>query len=157
MDLNQYGAACRCLLRLRENEGKPGISDSAFIERYLPLFPSWSERPGETDIYAILRLAHELGLAGRSTVFRDYARVLQEHRAGQNILVSTERLPEQKDTAPAATPCFMILEHMDEEGFVLWCPFPSGHSDRLPKAARVWWDTWQSLGIVFQRPASPQG
>ena len=33
MNLNKYGGACRCLLRLREDEGQPGMSDAAFIAR----------------------------------------------------------------------------------------------------------------------------
>ena len=156
MDLNEHGAACRCLLRLRENEGKPGMSDAAFIARFLPRYPEWRERPGATDAFTLMELARELGLAGRVEVLRDYDSVLQEHRAGRGILVRTERVPEQSASAPVGRRHFALLVGMNDEAFTLWCPYPSGQSDLLPRAARTWWDQWLSIGIVLHRPDPPR-
>ncbi len=155
MDLNQHGAACRCLLRLRENEGEPGISDAAFIGRFLPRFPEWRERPGVADAMAIFDLARELRLAEHVEIFRDYDRVLQEHRAGRSILAQTERVPEPIELVPAARRYVMLVVDMDEDAFTLWCPYPSGLSDTLPKAARSCWDRWLTIGVVLYplRPA----
>lgn len=151
-DLNQYGAACRCLLRLRENEGQPNLSDAEFIARFLPNHPTWLERPGETDATTLLEVARELGLAERLEVSSGFDRVLQEHRAGRGILVTTECAPEQRES-PAPRPSVLLLVAADEAGFTVWCPYPSGLSDVLPRAARVWWERWQARGIVLTPPA----
>jgi hypothetical protein len=149
MDLNQHGAACRCLLRLRENEGEPGLSDAAFIARYLPRYPAWRERPGLADVATLFEVARDLGLAGGVDVFRDYDRVLQEHRAGRSIIVYAERIPEQMDAAPTAARYVMLLEAMTEETFTVWCPYPSGNAETLPAATRAWWDRWLAIGVVL--------
>lgn len=151
-NLSQYGGACRCLLRLRENEGEPAMSDAAFIARFLPRYPDWQEKPGVTDAFRLMELARELGLAGRIEIFRDYERVRQEHRAGRGILVSTERAPDQIEPAPVPRPFVTVLVEMDEASFSLWCPYPSGLSDVLPRAARPWWDHWLAIGLVLHRP-----
>jgi len=41
---------------------------------------------------------------------------------------------------------------MDETHFTIWCPYPSGQSDVLPKAARTWWDEWLAIGMILYRP-----
>jgi len=148
MNLNQHGAACRCLLRLRENAGQPGMSDATFISRFLPRYPTWQEQPGTTDAVTIVELARELQLASHAETFRDYDRVLEEHRAGQSVLVQTERVPEQVEPAPAGR-YVMLLVEMSEDHFTVWCPYPSGHSDTLPPASRVWWERWQASGLVL--------
>lgn len=155
MDLNQHGAACRCLLRLRENEGEPGLSDASFVARFLPRYPEWQERPGATDAFTMIEVARELGLAARADVFRDYDRVLQAHRAGQSVLVYAERAPEQVATGPRVGRYVTLLVAMSEASFTLWCPYPSGNSETLPVAAREWWDRWLAIGVVLQR-SSPE-
>ena len=149
MNLNQHGAACRCLLRLRENAGEPGMSDAAFIARFLPHYPEWRDQPGITDAVTIIDLARELRLAFRGETFRDYDRVLAEHRAGRSVLVQTERVPEQIESGTSARRYVMLLVEMSDEHFTVWCPYPSGQSDTLPPAARVWWDRWQTSGLVL--------
>lgn len=156
MDLSEYGAACRCLLRLRENEGEPATTDSAFIARFLPHYPEWQHRPGETDAYRVFELARELRLAERVEFFRDYERVLDEHRTGRGILVYTERVPEQIEAGLEARRYVTLLVDMTEDAFTLWCPFPSGQSDNLPKAARTWWDRWRAIGVVLYRADARQ-
>jgi hypothetical protein len=152
MDLNQYGAACRCLLRLRENEGEPALSDAAFIARFLPRHPEWQAKPGLTDAFTLMEVARELGLAGRIELFRDYDRIREEHHAGRGVLVRTERAPDQIEPAVVARPFVTLLADIDEQTFSLWCPYPSGQSDVLPRAARPWWDHWLAIGIVLYRP-----
>jgi hypothetical protein len=149
MNLNQHGAACRCLLRLRENAGQPGMSDAAFISRFLPRYPQWREQPGTTDAAMIVELARDLQLASRAETFRDYDRVLEEHRAGHSVLVQTERAPEQVEPTASEGRYVMLLVEMSEEHFTVWCPYPSGHSDTLPRAPRVWWERWQASGLIL--------
>jgi hypothetical protein len=151
MNLNQHGAACRCLLRLRENRGEPGISDAAFIARFLPRYPEWREQPGAADPVTIVELARELRLATRMEIFRSYDSILEQHRAGRGILVQTEHVPEQNEPTPSARRHVMLLVDMDEDAFTLWCPYPSGNSETLPVAARAWWERWLSIGIVLQQ------
>ena len=152
MNLNQHGAACRCLLRLCENEGAPGISDAAFIARFGPRYPEWQMRPGATNLISLLEIARELRLADGADVFRDYDRVLQEHRDGNSILVATERAPGAGESASDARRFFTLLVDIDETAFTLWCPYPSGLSDVLPRAVRSSWDAWLAIGIILQRP-----
>ena len=154
MNLNEYGAACRCLLRLRENAGAPGMSDAAFIARFLPRYPEWREQPGATDAVMIVELARELQLASRSETFRDYDRVLQEHRAGHDVLVQTERAPEQAEPPSPVRHYVMLLVEMSECDFTVWCPYPSGLSDTLPRASRVWWERWEACGLVLYPAAA---
>lgn len=134
-----------------ENEGKPGISDGMFISQFVSRYPAWRERPGATDLFALCDLARELKLASTVEAFRDYDHLLHEHRQGRSILVMTERVPEQTQAAPTFHRYEMLLEAMDEKSFALWCPYPSGQSDVLPRAARTWWDRWLATGIVLYR------
>jgi hypothetical protein len=151
MDLSQHGGACRCLLRLLENEGNAGMSDAAFIARFLPRYPEWRERPGAADLSIVCDVARDLGLAGSVHMFRDYDRVLSEHRAGHGVLVYTERPPEQVASRSEHT-YVTLLVNMDEEAFTVWCPYPSGQSDTLPVAARGWWEQWGAIGLTLRRP-----
>jgi hypothetical protein len=155
-DLNQHGAACRCLLRLRENEGHPGMSDAAFIARFLPRFPEWHAQPGVTNSATLLELARDFGLADHLTSVRDYDEMVREHRAGRGILVATERAPEQREPA-AGGQYMMLLVAADEAAFTVWCPYPSGQSDVLPRASRGWWDRWQATAIVLVPGAAAVG
>ncbi len=150
LDLNQYGDACRCLLRLREDQGLPGLSDRSFIDQHLERYPAWKDRPGTTDASELFALARELGLADGFDLSRDYHHVLDEHRRGHSILVATERPPQQSGPPLPYDRYVTVLQQMDEESFALWCPYRSGHSELLPPAAAVWWDRWLCVGIVLR-------
>ena len=150
MNLNEHGAACRCLLRLRENTGLPGMSDAAFISRFLPRYPEWQQRPGVADLAGVLDIARELGLGAHMDALRDYNELLRQHQMGHSILVLTERAPEQVEPGPGAHRFVALMVHMDADAFTLWCPYPSGQSDNLPPAARQWWDRWLAIGIVLR-------
>ncbi|HVU36100.1 MAG TPA: hypothetical protein VHE61_21845 [Opitutaceae bacterium] len=147
--LDQYGAACRCLLRLRENRGVPGISDSAFIARFVTRYPDWCERPGAMDLMRTGEVARALSLAEGIEVYRDYDKVLQSHRDGRSVLICTDRVPAQEDGPAAPGRFVLLLVAMDEATFTVWCPYPNGHSDTLVPAQRMWWDHWQALGLVL--------
>jgi len=158
LTLEKYGAACRCLLRIRENGGAPGMSDTTFVRRFASRYPDWLERPGVTDIVRMGEVARELGLAQRIEVYRDYDQILQAHRDGLAILVCTDRLPQQRDWAVAPGRHVLLVVAMDEKSFSLWWPQPNGQSDTLPLAARAWWDQWQAIGVVlFPDASAPSG
>ena len=156
MNLNQHGAACRCLLRLRENTGEPGMSDAAFIARFLPRYPEWQDRPGATDVATLMELAREFQLATTMEIIRSYDRVLKEHRAGRGILVQVERVPAQGEPTPPMGRHITLLVTMNEDEFSLWCPYSSGNSETLPVAKREWWDRWLATGFVLEQTEPPR-
>lgn len=153
MNLNRYGGACRCLLRLRENEGRPRLSDTAFLERYGSRHPEWRLHPGLTDDLGVFELARDLELATGIEISRDYDRVLPAFRAGHGILVRTGCTPVQREVSGDARSHVLVLTEMASDGFVAWCPFESGSSDLLPWAARIWWDRWQAVGLILSKDA----
>jgi hypothetical protein len=153
--LDRHGAAARCLLRLRENAGNPPISDRQFIQTYRARFPHWDERPGQLDAAQLGELACLLQLApGGYVVLRDYSGAMQLHREGAALIALTERSPLQVEQAAALRPHALLIEQIDEHGFVGWCPFENGGGDQLPRAARRWWDLWRTRGIAFRSRAS---
>jgi len=150
-DLSRHGGACRCLLRLLENEGRPRLPDEAFIQRFQPLFPQWQEQPGVVDAVGVLDVARELGLAESLELSRDYDFVRTQHAAGWPVLMRTAFAPLQDRTPKAPRLHHVLLERIEADGFVVWCPFENGTSDELPRAAREWWDAWQTVAFVLHR------
>jgi hypothetical protein len=155
--LDRYGAASRCLLRLWENEGNPSLSENEFLRRFESHFPHWETRPGELEGDSLGIVARELGLAVAVTATRDYDTVLLAHRFGHAIVVVTDCAPLQQTQGPASHPHSTVLEQIDQDGFVLWCPFESGASDVLPRADRVWWDRWHATAFVLHADATRAG
>lgn len=153
MDLDRYGGGSRCLLRLRENDGKPGLSDQAFIADHLAVYPEWQARPGAADVGRLFELAKQLEVADEMDVFRDFGQVLAEYRAGNSVLVCTERAPRQTAAELVPGRQVMLLEAMDEAGFTAWCPYPSGQAEVLTAVPGLWWDRWMCIGLVFRRAA----
>jgi hypothetical protein len=137
------------LLRLREDQGRPGLSDAAFVAQHLERRPEWGERPGLADTAAIIELAKELGLARGVQLSRDYDHVVAEHRDDASVLICTERAPDQTALDAERRVFVTLLQCIDEKSFTVWCPFPSGLSDVLPAANRVWWDRWLCTALVF--------
>jgi len=156
MNLNQHGSACRCLLRLRENAGEPFLSESDFVTKYRARFPAWEKQPGRLSAEDFLALAIDLKLATAVDRVRDYDRLVQEHAAGNDILVFTEHAPLQSGLNRPPHRTTTLVTAMDASGLDLWWPDPSGHDEVLPRADRVWWARWRALGIVLQRPPQPQ-
>lgn len=150
-NLNRHGGSCRCLLRALENEGRARQEDGDFLNRHSARYPAWAAQPGTLDSLGLFDLARELGLAASIDLYRDYGRVQRAHRAGDVVLVNTERNPEQMDPAGPSPSHVLLLTEMDEQGFVCWCPFASGISDLLPHAAPVWWERWLCTGIVLRK------
>lgn len=147
--LDRFGGLSRCLLRLRENAGEPAWSDADFLQHFAAEFPAWQERPGAVEDAEIVTLARLLGVADEVSFLHRYDDVLQAHRSGRSILVLSARAPLMEAQTDVANRHAMLLEQMDEDAFVVWCPFTSGASDLLPPAARPWWDTWRATGVVL--------
>lgn len=147
--LDRYGAACRCLLHLWENEGNPSLSDDEFLRRFESRFPHWAAHPGELDANSLGIVARELRLATEVSATCDYTAVLLAHRFGRAVIVTTEQAPLQQAQGTALRLHFMLLEQIDEDGFVMWCPFESGASDLLPRADRQWWQRWKAVAFVL--------
>jgi len=150
--LDLYGSASRCLLRLWENQGNVTLSDGDFLRRYEARYPRWETHPGELDRDALRGLAQEFGFEADMAETADYMQVLQAHRYGHAVIIATKRAPVQREQPPAdgLRLHFMILEQMDEDGFVVWCPFESGASAVLPRAERVWWSHWAASAFVLR-------
>lgn len=148
--LDRFGAASRCLLRLWENQGRRAVTDADYLRRFERQFPQWSERPGELDAASLALLAPEFGYAAGVAVMDDYEATLRAHRYGYAVIIATECAPLQQPQGDALRPHWMLLEQMDEDSFTVWCPFPSGASDLLPSADRVWWSCWRAKAFVLQ-------
>ena len=151
--LDRFGAASRCLLRVNENCGRPPWTDADYLSRFEPLFPHWSERPGELDEEGIRQMVHELDLGEGTRIERDYPAALLAHQSGHRILVRTQRAPLQQAQSDAPRPHTMLLERMSAGEFTLWCPFESDAADVLSPAAPVWWRSWDARAIVIFPPA----
>lgn len=151
VNLNQYGGACRCLLRLREDQGCEVISDRQFIRDHVGDYPEWNDRPGTADANTLFELARELGLAEQFEISRDYRYVLDEHRSGNRVLVCTERPPQASTSELPYDRYVTVVEQMDEVSFTLWCPYRSGHSDVLQAAPVTWWDRWCCVALVLRK------
>ena len=153
--LDRFGGASRCLLRLRENLGLPGLDDAMYLDRFEALCPDWDRRPGALEAGSLCRIARELGLAREVSVSRDYRAVLRAHRFGRSQIVVTERPPVQQEFDDAPNHHALVLEQMDEDGFQAWCPYPSGGADVLPRAGRDWWNRWLCVAYTFE-PVEPR-
>lgn len=147
--LDRFGAASRCLLRLRENQGNPRLPDADFLLRYEARFPHWAASPGLLDAEGLALLAREMGISPSTAQTNAYPRVLQAHRFGYAAIIATGRAPLQEEQSAAWLPHWMVLEQMDEDGFEVWCPFESGGSDILPRVPHVWWDRWLCTAHIF--------
>ncbi len=150
IDLNLFGSASRCLLRLRENQGQPVMSDERFIANYRDRFPAWDARPGELDAAGIRALATELEVARAVTQTDDYDSLVEAFEAGHDILVLTETPPLQRPTGLPHHPTTSLIVTMDPQGMSIWWPEESGHGGILPRADRTWWKTWGASGLILR-------
>ncbi|MBA4138781.1 MAG: hypothetical protein C0518_15860 [Opitutus sp.] len=154
--LDAFGSASRCLLRLWENQGHIALSDGEFLRRYGMRYPRWETHPGELEGDELGVLAQEFGFAAGMSETDDFREAFQAHRYGYAVIVATRCSPVQQLPVPAESDRarYMVLEQMDEDGFVVWCPFESGASALLPRADRVWWSNWSVTASIL-RPAYP--
>lgn len=150
--LDAYGSASRCLLRLWENQGNITLADDDFLRRYETRYPRWETHPGELEGDMLGVLAQEFGFSAGMSETANYMEALRAHRYGHAIVVATRCAPVQCLGEPRRgkqTHC-MVLEQMDEDGFVVWCPFESGASALLPRARRAWWRHWSAVAFVLR-------
>src|SRR5579885_1620947 len=121
MDLDRYGAGCRCLLRIRENLGNPPIADASFIAEGQETYPDWAERPGAADLPRLCEIAVELGISSGGELLREYDRILGLHRVGHSVLIRSAR------SVPGSTrERTALVVDMDERGLRLWIPLSDG-------------------------------
>lgn len=149
-DLRTHGSASRCLLRLRENLGRPYLSDDDFIARYQSRFPGWQQRPGALSAEGLRDLAAELGVGGEVEWTRDYDRIMEEHAAGRSVLVLTEHAPLPGGIGRKPWPTTSLLLAMTQAGFTLWWPSPTGPGEELPFTDRIWWTRWLARGAMLR-------
>jgi hypothetical protein len=145
ISLDIYGAACRCLLRIRENHGNPWISDASFISQYLDRYPQWNQRPGELSGNMLQALVVDMGLASSLGTTGNYDEVLHAHRSGKDILIQLKD-PSKGEAAELT----MLLERMDQDTFTLWCPYQSGQSAVLEPQSRDQWSQASAQGLILQ-------
>jgi hypothetical protein len=145
MNLDRYGGGCRCLLRIRENLGKPPIADERFIADHQLAYPDWALRPGRVDLPRILELAAELGIANGGGGFRDYNRVLNLHRAGNPVLIQSRRVASARADAEQMA----LLVDMDETQLSRWVPVGDGSAETIRTSRSEFWDGAQAMGIAL--------
>lgn len=148
MNLDYYGSACRCLLRLREDLGNPIISDQLFIASHLEMFPEWEQRPGAVGLERLLDLAVELGISSSGVAETDYDRVLAEHRAGNAILIRTRQTGRNSGEVESDLHYSVLLE-MDKNQLKRWAPTRDGFSDTVTNARVDFWDRELATAVVF--------
>ncbi len=149
--LDVHGGASRCLLRLREDEGNPPLSETAFLRQFSADIPLWETQPGKLTSANLLPVARELGLADFIVLETDYDRVLAAHDEGHRILVQTVQFPEYHGESGSAPPLMLVLETMNEFDFRVWCPYPSGNSSSLGGLPRPVWESWNAIGIILHK------
>lgn len=153
MDLDRYGAGCRCLLRIRENLGNPLLAEGAFIAGRQSAYPEWEQFPGVADLRRLFELAAGLGIASGGDVFRDYDRVLALHRAGNAVLIRTEREPRRAAPDKSGAEQIALVVEMDETRLKLWAPASDGSAETLWRTREDFWDEALATGIVLYAPS----
>jgi hypothetical protein len=145
---NEYGCACRCLLKLLADRGTPMTVDG-FLTRFP--YPHWQAshpdpKPGVTSTAVICDVARQLCLASDLQVLRGYPAVQGYFASGKSVLVCSEVHldPKCSETVYHVS----LLTAIDPEQFSLWCPVQDG-SDVPLKLAAAEWDTKLCHGIAL--------
>lgn len=150
MNLDRYGAGCRCLLRIRENLGNPPIPDASFIAEGRAAYPDWADRPGAADLPRLCEIAAELGISSGGELLREYDRILGLHCAGHSVLIHSRR--SSRSLSPERT---ALVVAMDESGMKLWIPTSDGASDTAWERREDFAQGAAEEGIVlYATPAS---
>jgi hypothetical protein len=153
MNLDCYGAGCRCLLRIRENLGNPPIPDASFIAGGREAYPDWADRPGAADLPRLCEIAAELGISSGAELLREYDRILVLHRAGHSVLIRSR--PAARAARPEST---ALVVAMDEAGMNLWIPTSDGASDTTWEPREDFTQGAAEAGIVlYAVPAPAEG
>jgi len=146
---NEYGCACRCLLKLLADNGKP-MTESDFLAAFP--YGHWQSShpdpmPGVTDTSMICDIARKLGLAKGLQVFRGYKAIEQEFVTKKhNVLVCSEiHLNQDRgDTIYHVS----LLTGINPAQFSLWCPQQDGSAVSVTYAADHW-ETKLCHGLVL--------
>ncbi len=146
---NEYGCACRCLLKILADKGTPMTVDD-FLAAFP--YPHWqpshpNPMPGVTNTSMVCDIARKLGLAQSLQVFRGYADIEQWFtNKKQNVLVWSEIHLNLDRNDPIYH--VSLLTAIDSSKFSLWCPQQDG-SDILVTFPTAHWDTKLCYGLVL--------
>ncbi len=146
---NEYGCACRCLLKLLADKGSPMSVDDFLKSFPYPVWqPSHSDpKPGVTNIDMVCDIARNLRLASSLHVFRCYTEVQRRFVIEKlSVLIYSEVHldPERNDPINHVS----LLTAIDSVQFSLWCPLQDG-SDILATFPTGHWDTKLCYGLVL--------
>lgn len=148
MNIDFYGSGCRCLLRLRENQGNAMISDRSFIMSHLAAYPDWAEQPGAANLGRLIDLGVELGVCAHGKVISDYNQLLSNHQEGHAILLRTEHTSQSSGTDEKYIQYSLLLD-MDENQLNRWEPSRDGLADTIKASREDFWDRSAATGIVL--------
>ncbi|HEY0944341.1 MAG TPA: hypothetical protein VGD81_03710 [Opitutaceae bacterium] len=125
------------------------IAEHTFIASHQVVYPEWIQYPGVADLRRLFDLASELGISSGGGVFRDYDRVLASHRAGNPVLVRTEREPRRARSDEDGAEQIALVIEMDETRLTLWAPASDGSAETRSCARSSFWDAELATGIVL--------
>lgn len=149
MTLDKFGSGCRCLLRARENLGKPYVADETFLARHQNRYPDWETHPGAAGTDRLIELAKLMGVARRGEIVRGYEQLISSHDLGAIVLIVT-----RDETGPAAAgdeePRVALLEDIDPAKATAWLPTPDGSADVVEFPRAAFEETGATSAIVFQ-------
>ncbi len=146
--IDDHGGIFRCLLRVRENSGKPVMSDREFLRRYgereagpVESF-GWNLGPVKTAAAAL-----SLNFDFQTTA--SYEELLGDHRAGHIVLIRVAGAPLGLHSRGENDFRVTVLVDMDELELSLWCPLRNGSWQFLPSVGRNRWEDIQGLGMTL--------
>lgn len=148
MNLDVYGGAYRCLLRLHENAGNPVMSEQHFASTYLP-YTNIQVEPSAWNLPAIRDTAAALGLAQDIRISKEYAQILADHQAGHAVLVRVKGDSFWMHSSSASDYRITVLETMDEQMLIVRCPMRNETWELLPPIDRSHWKTIDALGLTL--------
>lgn len=132
------------------------ISDQSFIADHRAVYAEWEQQPGVADLQRLFELAIKLGISSGGEVFRDYDRVLALYRAGNTVLVRTEREARRAASDPQGAEQIALVMDMDETRLSLWAPASDGSAEMMDESRAEFWDAALAMGIVLYAP-NPTG
>jgi hypothetical protein len=154
MNLDVYGGAYRCLLRLREDAGNPVMSDRAFEAGYLTN-ETLPKGPVMWSTAAIGKMADALGLPPKARLCERYNEVLANHRAGLAVLVSLKASSFSLQSSGEVDYRVTVLSDMDDREFSVWCPLRNETWERLSSIDCARWESINAVGITLYPRSRP--
>jgi hypothetical protein len=146
---NEYGCACRCLLKLLADKGTP-MSVTKFLDRFH--YPDWqpshlNPQPGVTDLGRVCDIARQLCLGDGVQVhgYSDVQRFFLKDKLSVLVFSAVYLLdPKRSDTNYHVS----LLTAISPAQFSLWCPLQDGSDVPLTLPADQW-GTKLCYGLVL--------